>query len=706
MAIPSIFSYHYQKNRFFYFLIFLITNCAITLFGLPTPVQIGLVVVGLGLPLFIAVRSTSHSKPLPPVVDQVELFGNIPIVLTLLGFGLCVFLRFYKLDSFFLWPTGDEGWFGTAAIQLSQQWNWKFFYTWGQLPPLNIWAAAGLMKLGCSPILCLWLPSAVVSSLTVLMGYFAARQFFSRSFSLVFAGLLGFDYWPLLLGRLCQPGSWLPLWECATFYFLGRFLKEDLSKKPELASACLGFVTGLGSLTFTSWPVVALVVMMVVFSKSFLGNAKNPRILYWFLGFFVLAMAPFLLAVVTEGYGWHASSVAAWSGWFPWRHQISVVEHYFTSLFWGTFDKDAAYSPQVWGFLNPLLASFFFLGILEIWPYVRTTLYRWFFWILFLFLLPGLLTMNIESIRIVQAMPLLILMAALGVYSFLSYFNPSRRLWIFAVLLLVSAGLDFYQLAYPFSEYEKHPERIHDGRSLECLKAYQILNSTQQQLGPGLIFTDFDFDCPNNTTLSVMTYPFNAARNPQREPSQAHWAALFVNVNYRPFLEKRFPQSKWNWVGQGLGDNDGGYALAVIPITPENQGDLERWRQAHELMQQTNLLWYSQCPIQWPAIFQSLQGAYPVAQTDLFLESIYWEKTAAYYYKKVDFKDCINAYLQAVNRGYPTAGLFFKLADLLLALKDPLDAMNFYKQATLAPLDLTKASSGLAQLQQRFSTGR
>jgi hypothetical protein len=62
--------------------------------------------------------------------------------------------------------------------------------------------------------------------------------------------------------------------------------------------------------------------MMVVFSKSFLGNAKNPRILYWFLGFFVLAMAPFLLAVVTEGYGWHASSVAAWSGWFPWRHQI------------------------------------------------------------------------------------------------------------------------------------------------------------------------------------------------------------------------------------------------------------------------------------------------------------------------------------------------------------------------------------------------
>ena len=616
-----------------------------------------------------------------------------------------VFLRFYKLDSLYLWPTGDEGSFGTMAIQLSQHWNWRFFYTWGQLPPLSIWASAVLLKVGCSPFTSLWFPSAFVSSLTVLAGYFAARQFFSKSLSFVFGGLLGCGYWPLSLGRLCTPGDWLPLWECACFCFLGRFLKTDLSKKPGKEAAALGFVTGLGSLTFTSWPVVAFVVTAIVFYKSVFTPTKNIKILYWFGGFLALALVPFIIAAITEGYGWHASSVAAWSGWFPWRHQIPVVEHYLTSLFWGTFEKDAAYCPTLWGFLNPLLSSFFFLGVLEILPNARETFFKWLFWVFLLFLLPGLLTMNIESIRIVQVMPLLVLMAAVGLFSFLSFFSPPRRMALFGVLLLTSAGLDFYQLAYPFSDYEQHPAYIRDGRSIQCFKAYQILSATNQQLGPGLIFTDFDYDCPNNTTLSVMTYPFNAARNPLIDPHQARWAALFINVNYRPYIEKRFPQSQWGWLGQGLDINDGGYALCVIPITAENQGMIDRWNQAHELMQQTNLLWYSQCPVQWPAIFQSLQSSYPLAQTDPFLESIYWEKTAAYYYKKVDFKNCINAYLQALNRGYPSAGLCFKLGDLLLALKDPGDAIVYFRNATKAPLDLTKASSGLFQLERRFSDG-
>src|ERR1019366_6219922 len=173
--------------------------------------------------------------------------------------------------------------------------------------------------------------------------------------------------------------------------------------------------------------------------------------------------------------------------------------------------------------------------------------------------------------------------------------------------------------------------------------------------------TDFDYDCQNNTTLSVITYPFNAARNPRLDASQVKWAALFINVNYRPYLQKRFPDSRWEWVAEDLNVNDGGYAVVIIPITTENRGVIDQWAKVHSLMQETNLLWYSQSRLNWPAIFQSLQNAYPLSQTDPFLESIYWEKMAAYYYKKVDFKDCINAYLQAINRGYPTAGLCFKL---------------------------------------------
>src|SRR6185295_1821727 len=164
-----------------------------------------------------------------------------------------IFLRFYKLDSIFGWPTGDEGWDGTLALELSRHWTWRFFFTTGQSPPLPVWAATGLMKLGFSPFFSLWFPSALASTATLVLGYVAARQFFSKSFSLVCGSLLALSFWPLLTARIAQPGIWLPLWACACFYLLGRFLKSAPEKEGREA-ALLGFVTGLGPLTFSSWP--------------------------------------------------------------------------------------------------------------------------------------------------------------------------------------------------------------------------------------------------------------------------------------------------------------------------------------------------------------------------------------------------------------------------------------------------------------------
>jgi hypothetical protein len=307
--------------------------------------------------------------------------------------------------------------------------------------------------------------------------------------------------------------------------------------------------------------------------------------------------------------------------------------------------------------------------------------------------------MNLEALRIIPVMPLLILMAALGLFSFLSPLPAAKRLPLLAVILLVSGSMDFSQLAAPFQDPIAHPGLFgRNGRSYQRAEAYRELFQESRDKGPGLILTDFDPDCPNDTTLSLMTYPFNAALNPDLDPSAAQWAALFINVNYKPFLERRFPGCRWDWLGQALAIKDGGYMLGLIPLTAETRPVIAQWLQVHDLFHENNLLWYSQTRVVWDDVFQSLQKAEPLVQKDPFLFTVYWEKTAAYEYKKVDFRDCLQAYMQAINKGYRTAGLCYGLGDLLLALKDPRDAVPALQLALRAPLDLTSAREVLLRM--------
>lgn len=616
-----------------------------------------------------------------------------------MGFALCVCLRFYKLETLFAWPNGDEGWNGFSALGLAHHWNWNFFYTTGEAPPLIVWSTAVMFKMGFPPFLCLWFFPAIASCFTVVTGYFAARQYFNRSFSLLAASLLAFSYWPLLSGRICHQGIWMPLWVCSCFFLLGRFLKYSPASSAKTDAVMLGFVSGLGVLTFTPWPAVVLFIVIAVFRQTLICGKKDWKAFFLFTGFLFVSFIPFLAAFLAEKPGQHASSVAAWSGWFPWQHQIPVVLHYFTCLFWGDFDDAAAYTPTWWGFLNPVLSSFFFMGIMEMLPLRKTHRFKWFFLLFLFFLLPGLLTMNLEAFRIIPVMPLLILMAALGLFSFLSPLPTAGRIPVLVVILLVSGSMDFLELAAPFQDPASHPGLFaRNGRSLQRHEAYQALLQESREKGPGLILTDFDPDEPNDTTLSVMTYPFNAALNPGLDPSVAQWAALFVNVNYRPYLEARLPGCRWDWLGQGLPIKDGGYMLGLIPLTAETRPVIGQWLQVHGLFHENNLFWYSQTRVDWDSVFQSLQKAEPLVQQDPFLFTVYWEKSAAYYYKKVDFRNCLQAYTQAINKGYPTAGLCYDLGDLLLALKDTQDAVPVLQLARRAPLDLTAAREALLRM--------
>ncbi|HEY5037926.1 MAG TPA: hypothetical protein VIJ93_02530, partial [bacterium] len=356
-----------DKNRWVYFLLFFATNCVISFSDFSGAIKLTTGLFGLVLPFYVALRVSSLVPSRSLASYSKEMKDQPTQALWLILLFLMVFLRFFKLTTFPCWPNLDEGWNGTLAIELSHHWTWKFFYTFGQVPPLPVWSAALLFKFGFSPSFCLWFPSAVVSLLTAGMGYLAARQFFSKYFSFICGCLLAFSNWPLFIGRFCHQGIWLPLWVCLSLFLCGRFLKSRSPRDQRNAIVFLGFGVGLGSFTFTPWPVVAAVFGLTVFWKTIGANPRKPRLFLYFLATFFLTLLPFLFAVYNEGFGQHILSLSPSSSFFHWDNFIPNFTHYLTTFVWSSFESEPAYTPVEGGFLNPLLGAFFFMGLVEMW---------------------------------------------------------------------------------------------------------------------------------------------------------------------------------------------------------------------------------------------------------------------------------------------------------------------------------------------------
>ena len=648
--------------------------------------------LGIALPLYAAFRTASPPAPGGKTNNLLDLNLSLPAWILITAVLLAAALRFYKLETLFCWPTLDEGWNGTCAIELSRHWTWKFFYTFGEAPPLPVWCGALLFKLGCAPAFCLWFPSAVVSLLTLIAGTFAARQFYSKSFSLICAGLLAFSYWPLFIGRFCHQGIWLPLWICLCLWAWGSFLKSSGDKSRRDKSLLLGITLGLGSFTFTPW-IGAAAFFFGSIAWGMVGSAKKDwRSFSFFSAAFFIGLLPFLTAVFQEGYGHHITSLSPWGGWFNHFNLFLGFFKYFAVLFWGSFEKDPAYTPLWGGFLNPLLGSFFFFGVIEMGRLRRSSAIQWTAAAFIILLLPGALSPNLETFRIAQVMPIMLFITALGCYSLLKILPSSRQGWVFVLACLLTAFVDFHLLAAPYDNPNASPENF--GRPLKSLDRYyawQVLNNLRIKNGPGFILTDFDVNAFNDPTLSVMTYSFNAARKNLPVLKDQAWSAVFVNVHYQYFLEKLMSKGQYYWVSKNLNQENGGNVLGVFQVNALNQNSLLPWFQAHFLFQDTDLKRFSQTGQDFSSLLKNLDGGYPLVRGNPFLESCFWDKRAAFEYQELNYEQQLFSYQAAVQKGFPTADLFYKLGELYRVKGRQAEAEEAYGRAVQAPLDLTQA---------------
>ncbi len=521
---------------------------------LPIAAKIGISLAGLLLPWLLAFRSI---RPVGPASSGFYRKGEMepaPAWLWLSLGMLAAFLRLYGLTSLSVWPLWDEGYLASFAIDLAEKWRWHFLFGPEQAPPLFTWLQGLFFRIFEPSLFSMWLYPAIFSILAVVLGGWAGFIYFSRPFAFLYFLLLAFSFWPQYACRFSIPVALHLCWQYAALILLGLWISSANRAKGEtwMLPAAFGFFLGAGFFVSGIWVSVAPAMVLAVFYLLVLKPVRDWKKMVPFLLSAAVPFAAFIFCLLEGPYGGHIQNYLAFTHRAPsWLHQCVVSLSYLTSLFWGDWEAGFHFGPLWGGLLDPLLASAFFLGLLEMGRAGQTRVLSWGALASILFLLPGVVSNTVEIMRIVPILPLILVVVAAGIQALLSSIAKPARVWTLGILLMISSGLDLYHILGPYHAWANpglHSEGI---KSTERFRAYQILQKASWEKGPGMVFGDFGVDVFDQSLL-VSTYPFNAVRNPRIAPRQALWAAVLVPEVYLPYFSSHFSGAKVTSLSEGL----------------------------------------------------------------------------------------------------------------------------------------------------------
>lgn len=475
-----------------------------------------------------------------------------------------------------MWDDAANSFF---SIQQCDHWHWHLWYTSEKCGPIGFWLRAIFYRFFPPSLFNMWLLQAFESSATLIVGYWASRQYVSKSLSFLFALILAFSFWPLYLGQFCSMEYLAVLWE---FFCLGLFglclksLSVGLSR--DKLAVVLGFWLGLG---YYIW-VVAIPVIFILASGFLWTWARCPskklRTLAAFgvpLLLLSLPVGAQLFSNISSGHI-HNYLVTNRSNFLS--YQLVVSFSYLTVFLWGPIDKSYFNFGPLWGgFLNPFLGSAFLLGIIELFRFRRKPIFYWVVGIFLTCLLPGLLSNTSEMMRVLTTLPFCLILAALGLKKFLDNFSPQKRMAILTMILSCSMTLDFYHLWGPYHRWAVPDKDTAGSKSPEHFQAFQILEKLEQKNGAGLIFSDFYYNVFDQS-LYVAAYGFNAAVNPKLDPSHAKWTAILLAPWDMDVIQHRFPSAVFYNVSEGLHrTRQGEMWMAVVPLSGKSGKAIIGW---------------------------------------------------------------------------------------------------------------------------------
>jgi hypothetical protein len=649
-------------------------------------------------PLFLFAvkrRDKADAKPL----WKMEIFSAIPLWLSGFLLLLALLIRLYKLTTLSLWPEVDEGSLGFYAAQMAQQWHWHFFFGFNYCSPAPVWLLALFFKVLAPSLFSLWLFPVLVSMVTLLLGYAACRQFFSRSLSFLWALGWAFSFWPLYISRFNLLPDFVPLWECLGLFCLGRCLKISATR-PLFTWLLMGMVLGSGFyVSYFLWPEVGGMIglALLFFIPSIRQTGKKGGLsLAAFLPA-ILMPVPLALIRLELPRETYLPTIWPFHDPFSWASYLANVCSHLTGIFWGLISPvdTFCYKPFWGGFLNPLLGAFFFVGLAEM---IRQRRQPWALWTgaaSLVFILPVFLTNNVEMFRIIPLMPLVLFSVALGCQAVLLSLVGRGRVYFLLAVGLFSLGLDAYHLGVVYPDFWKSQPALWDqyAKERECYLAYQRLEALSRSRGPGLVLTEFPVPLeldPREQSLVLACHPFDVSRNPGLGMERASWVALLVETPDLPFLRRRFPQAQWEELGPALyrfvPAQPIYYYMAILPITPQNAGMFHRWARADEFLE--GMVYESLCPtsVQFRRIIarQMLQN-YGLFQGDPFLESHFWTTLSENFQKDGQLEDAWQALKSGLEKGYPFPQKYYYMGFFLFKAGHYHSAREAY--STAARLD-------------------
>jgi hypothetical protein len=688
--------YGFVSNPWMYFFAFLVANSLLSYLPFSLEVKLWIGLTGIILPFGLALTIHQPKNRFKNnFLEKDSLFIPRVWIWLLLG-ALAVFARFFRLTTLSAWPGYDDSLWGWMALRFLEKEGWHVFYADSNFPAAYAWGLGFFFKCWKPSLFTLWFFPALLSALTVGAGYWAARMFFSRALSFLIGFMLAFGFWPLYVGRISDQMVLLLLAECLFLGLLGLFMRARSNASRNIRALALGFAAGAGFYIFISWVMVAVLGIAAVLAFCLKQKPRRLAPLAFFSISFLLLFFPMIHAGLLNSLSSYGSSVGLWTQSFGgFGRQLSVSLSYVAVLFWGMDPSFFTYQPAWGGFLNPVLGSFFGLGLLVLLHQGGARAW-WLMGSFVLLLLPGMLTNSREPLRVLPVLPVLFTLCAMGWQNLLKRLPSRKILPVLTLLALVVAGLDFYHLAVKYHRIWNSPETWSGyGKSLERSRALPILEKTAAARGPGLVFNQFPPGL-SDQSLSVLSHPFNAVQNPALSPAEARWAGILTNVNYKPFLDRRFSHGKAYALSSGLNRPDGGWMLYVFPVTDQNRPVLEKWRET---------AWaFEGHPHQNARVLLSmLQKAYPVFHGDAFLESSYWEKVADLSFKISDFKDyekSIQALDLAIKLGYPSSHLYQQMGFYYLLARNIPAAKKSFKNAGKTPLNLTQSRQWLQRLEK------
>jgi hypothetical protein len=706
-----IFKSSSSYNPWFYFFLFFVVDAYLSYMPVSDVEKYWVFLIGILTPVLLIFFSKRPLGNVKENIFQQESFEKSTFGLWM-GLGaLLMGLRFWKLTTLFSWPTGDESEIGMLAIGLTRDWNWHFFHGFAQVPFSFHWACCFFYQITHSAKLAVWFLPAAISAILIPLTYLGARRFCGHSFSIILASLMAVGFWPMYLGRAGSP-VFMVFWELGVLYIFLVVLSHIEKDSCLLPAGWLGFITGLGSLTSVAWIVIGAPVFLGMIWVCF----KNKKKLSFFIFFIsmIVSLSPFLTAVLREGYGGHLQAVGFWNGRWDWRSETSRFLDYWMIL-WASINERVVYGTPWGGFLNPILASLFFLGLVEI--YFRFSKFCFYLFLLALTicLAPGFLALTVQTFRILLVLPFLFLAAALGLQRLLGLVLPARKVWIALIILGLSFLADFSRLVAPFWNPDHLPILFENtGRSYEKYYAGRVLEGLHEHYGPGLIYTDL---VPGvmDESLAFVTYPYNAAWNPEEVKKKPRWAAIFTNSHFQSFVSKRFPLARWEFIPSADPSNSGSHVLGIVPVTDETEPVFKSWQSTYDFFMSTNLLILDNANKKSNEfILKNMIEFYPRVSNDPFLQSVYLEKlldtyTKERYFHPDDTGINYSSYAAVLNsdlkKGYPDAWVYAHAGRLLMAEKQNAKAGVLLRTAVRLDPQNELASVLLKILSQTKSVG-